>query len=193
VRLPNAPHRAAVRSRVCPAVRRPSSVRERPKTPPSVHRSMPGARITYKGVAAPFALRAEPPAATCARRRLPPWPPPPSRVPASSRGKSTSPTPPLGCTATHRPVYQDQARPARRERQPRRPLSLAAGAPLAGATTVPAKCPNRPPLVPRPLPRPSPAASTGELAEIEQPALATAPRGLHCERKDFSRVLLAKG
>jgi hypothetical protein len=37
----------------CSAVGWPSHVRERPETPPSVHRAMPGAHVAYKGVAAP--------------------------------------------------------------------------------------------------------------------------------------------
>jgi hypothetical protein len=57
-----------------------------------------GSRASPIKVLPPLASHAKPPAATYARRRLPPWPSPPSRVPASSRGRATIPTPPLAPT-----------------------------------------------------------------------------------------------
>jgi hypothetical protein len=128
---PPRPEVHARRGGPCPHLeRRAAVVRALPACPPPyppwyvparAALSFPCPCIVLKVLMPPLASRAELLVATCARRRLPPWPPPPSRVPASSRGKSTSPTPPLGCTATHRPVYQDQARPACRKRQPPRP------------------------------------------------------------------------
>jgi hypothetical protein len=75
----------------------------------------------------------------------------------------------------------------------RRPPPLAAGAPRAGRLPGPSHHPNRAPNCRGPSPRPSPAASTDELAGIEQSAPAGRAQGPHCETKDLSEGLPAKG
>jgi hypothetical protein len=141
-RLPNAPHPKNVScsalpygSAQCPAVRRPSFGSKRPETPQSVHRLLPGARIAYKG-AAVLRLACRAACGTCACRRGPPCPPPPSRVPTSSRGRATIPIPPLGPTRA-RTATRVVARPrACRSRAlgarhpPVPPRALAVGLPI---------------------------------------------------------------
>jgi hypothetical protein len=70
--------------------------------------------------------------------------------------------------------------------------SLAAGEPLAGTTTDPAKHPNRAPLAPRSPPCPSPANPGGELAGFCPPAPASRPRDYIAKRRFFPRASLQK-
>jgi hypothetical protein len=69
----------------------------------------------------------------------------------------------------------------------------AAEAAAAGRLPGPSHHPNRAPNYRAPSPRPSPAVSTGELAGIEQSAPAGRAQGPHCETKDLSEGLTAKG
>jgi hypothetical protein len=149
----------------------------------------------YKGVAAPFSDAQTPPPPTKPPPAPSPPPEQPRRAPVSRSAVSPqrSPPPSSTLTAAHRPVHLDQASPARRERQPRRPHSLAAGEQLAGATTALSNTPNRAPLAPRPFSHPSPVMSGGELAGIEQPAPAGRSQGLHRETPILSGGFTAKG
>jgi hypothetical protein len=101
-RLPNAPHPYG--SVQCPAVRRPSSGRERPETPSSVHRSLVGTRIDYK--------RPSPPASRTGTAGLHPPGPPPAPVPLSGRVVlSLCPTPHCRLRPSHRSYWSPHRRP----------------------------------------------------------------------------------
>jgi hypothetical protein len=97
------------------------------------------------------------------------------RCPADREPQQVFPCVPSPLRKLPKPLYSFSPALTSPKQTPSRPPSLAAGELLARATTVPAKCLNRPPLVPRPLPSLSPAASAGKLTEFRQPAPASRP------------------
>jgi hypothetical protein len=98
--------------------------------------------------------------------------------------KLASSSPPLASTLARRPVHQTNRAPARREQQPRRPPSLAAGLPLAGAAPPLSNTPNRTLVALDPLPT---------FLELHQPRRPAAPRDHIARERIFSRVFLQKG
>jgi hypothetical protein len=171
-----------------PSRRRPrqAAQRRQPAPPGAAHRprprlprthTLPRQARTPKHLGPRVARAASRGRGTLAGRACPPLYWPARAAPSSVLPVPESESPYKAATASPRRADPPSGQPSlpSPEQQPRRPLSLAAGAPLAGATTVPAKCPNRPPLVPRPLPSLSPAASAGELAAFRQPTPAGRP------------------
>jgi hypothetical protein len=142
-----------------------------------------GSRASPIKVLPPLASRAEPPAATCACRRLPPWPPP-SRVPASSCGRATIPTPP---PALPKPPEPPNPLPRPQPRQSRECSGSPRPPPPA---TLPALSPRHPkveigPRAPQLHPAPVPGRPAAELHQILAGPPPAGAGGSHCKDSSF--------
>jgi hypothetical protein len=173
----------APRRRTIPHIA-PRSVGRRPSaSAPRRRRRSTGqcqARTSPIKVLPPLASRAEPPATACARRRLPPWPPPPSRVPTSSRGRATVPGPPLASAGTDRAV--SSRAPAESSPEPGIPwlAAAAAAARLCQGHHCPELRSNSVPSNPSTTPRPSPAGPATGPRRIFPHLAVRHPGGPNC-------------
>jgi hypothetical protein len=161
----------------CPAVRRPSSVLERPKTPPSVHRSPVGSRIDYKRAFPPcLALwHRRPTSSRSADRR-------PCHSPAgwsSRRADATlssldPPLDPTGARTTARMVAPAESSP---EPSSKRPPPGRAVEPRRRPTPNPNRLQEPAPSNPQAASRPRPADPRRRLAGISPEPRRPAPEG----------------